>query len=181
MGADIRIVWDPPNFRGDWRMVGAVLETGHDLETAVLVSLFTWRTVDPDFATPSYVKDPQGWWADAYTGDPIGSRLWLLLRAKKTTETLRRAESYVREALQWLIDDGVAASVEVAAEWQDVTRLAMQIVIRAPADGETFRWSYVWDTLNDTPPTVPVRREFVLAGDGGVLVVGDDGSPILGG
>lgn len=177
---DIRIVWDPPNFRGDWRMAGPLLEAGHDLETAVLVSLFSWRTVDPDFATPLFIKDPQGWWADAFSNDPIGSRLWELLRAKKTTETLRRAETYAREALQWLLDDGVAAAVDVAAEWQAVTRLAMLIVIRAPHDGETFRFSWAWDTLNDPSPTAAARRLFVLAGDD-AFVAGDDGVLVAGG
>ncbi len=178
MGADIRLVWDAPNFRGDWAMSGAVLETGHDLETAVLVSLFSWRVVDPDFATPYFVRDPQGWWADAYTGDQIGSRLWLLMRAKKTNETLRRAESYCREALRWLIDDGVAAAMDVVAEWQERTRLAIHIIIRAPAEGETFRFSWAWDTLS-APPTMPTpaTRPF-LAYDTGEAIVDDFGNPI---
>lgn len=62
-------------------------------------------------------------------GDRIGSRLWLLKREKQLPETLRRAEDYAREALAWLVTDGLAASVTVAAEWAAMGLLAMRINI----------------------------------------------------
>ncbi len=46
---------------------------------------------------------------------PLGSRLWLLAREKQLPAVMRKAEAYARQALQWLIDDGIAASVSVTA------------------------------------------------------------------
>ena len=46
---------------------------------------------------------------------PAAFALWLLAREKRTPAVLARAELYVREALQWLVDDGVASAIAVAA------------------------------------------------------------------
>lgn len=146
---DIRVIWDPAEGIGDWNMAGAFLETGHDLETSVLVSLLTWRVADPSSDLPQGVVDPQGWWADAFTGDPIGSGLWELLRSKKSDETLRRAESYAKTALEWLIQDGVASAVLVEAEWQVRTRLAMLVTVVGPTGEAAGRYSLAWSTLSD--------------------------------
>lgn len=88
------------------------------LETAVILSLFTDRRAEDDDTLPSG-DDRRGWWADAFPaapGDLIGSRLWLLHREKQIPQTLTRAREYAEEALAWLVDDGVAARVDVTAE-----------------------------------------------------------------
>lgn len=61
--------------------------------------------------------EPRGWWGDALNdGDRWGSRLWTLARrAKNTPETLRLAEDYAHEALQWLLDDGEASTLSITA------------------------------------------------------------------
>jgi phage gp46-like protein len=52
-------------------------------------------------------------------GDRLGSRLWLLRRRRLDADTLRDAEYYIREALQWMLDDGA------------VTRLDVQLAVAA--------------------------------------------------
>jgi phage gp46-like protein len=48
---------------------------------------------------------------------PIGSRLWLHIeRAKLTQATANQAQNDVELALQWMLNDGVAASIVVATE-----------------------------------------------------------------
>lgn len=108
---DIRIVWDVANGRGDWQLSGADLLRGDDLATAVLVSLFTDALAADDDEIPDGSGDRRGWWGDA----TIGSRLWLLTREKLTLDTAARAEGYGREALQWLINDGVAVRADLKA------------------------------------------------------------------
>ena len=101
----------------DWVLSGGDLLLDAGLESAVLISLFTDRRAVAD--DTSVGDDRRGWWGDAYPerpGDLIGSRLWLLSREKQLPATLRRAEEYAAEALQWLVTDGVARSVAVAAE-----------------------------------------------------------------
>lgn len=121
-----------------------------DLPRAVLISLFTWRRANPDDELPSTNKF--GWWGDTYpqsTNDRIGSRLWLLSREKLTTETVLRAKEYAEESLQWLIDDGVAAAVQVQAERQELDRLALGVkIVRGDGTSLNIRFSSVWDYLN---------------------------------
>lgn len=120
------------------------------LERAVIISLFTWRRANPDDELPSTNKF--GWWGDTYpqnTNDRIGSRLWLLSRAKLTTETVLRAKEYAEESLQWLVDDGVAAAVQVQSERQELDRLALGVkIVRGDGSSLNIRFSNVWDYLN---------------------------------
>ena len=128
----------------------AVSDVTDALARAVIISLFTWRRANPDDDLPSTNK--YGWWGDTYPqidNDRIGSRLWLLSRAKLTTETVLRAKEYAEEALQWLIDDGVAASVQVQSERQDLFMLALGIkIIRGDQSSLTVRFANVWDIFN---------------------------------
>jgi phage gp46-like protein len=114
--SDILTNWDVANLRGDWVLSGADLQTDRGLQTSVLISLFTDRRALPDDVIPDGSGDPRGWWGDD-PEHPIGSRLWLLSRAKQTNETLLRAKDYMIEALQWLVDDGAVAKFDIAAQW----------------------------------------------------------------
>ncbi|MCV5591620.1 phage GP46 family protein, partial [Escherichia coli] len=78
---------------------------GNDLQTAILISLFTDRLADASDETDD--GNRRGWWGDLEQDYRVGSRLWLLRRQKLTTQVALKAEAYAREALQWLKDDGV--------------------------------------------------------------------------
>lgn len=125
---------------------------GEALVRAVVISLFTWRRAEPDDDLPS--NERMGWWGDAYpstANDRIGSRLWLLSRAKLTNETLASAKEYAREALQWLVDDGVAVRVDVEVARQGLDRLAIACRIfrtegSAPIE---LRFAKAWEFLTD--------------------------------
>jgi phage gp46-like protein len=149
--ADITTVWDETN--GDWVLLGASLESGNDLQTAVLISLFSDRLASPDDTIPdapqSGPADPRGWWGDAYSDRPIGSKLWLYARAKETAATLVAVENAITVALQWLLDDGVAAAIDVDAEWLGPGFLGAAVEI-FKVDGSRasagFRWA--WDGVS---------------------------------
>lgn len=141
--SDTTTVWDVANARGDWQMSGAQLATGNDLQTAILISLFTDRMAADSDVIPDGTTDPRGWWGDAGETYQIGSRLWLLSRAKQTQETLQRAYDYIVEALQWLIDDGVVAKFDVLVEWTKASELGAQVVAYKQ-DGSTSATAYTW-------------------------------------
>lgn len=147
--SDTKTVWSTPNGYGDWQMNGAQLATGDDLATAILISLFTDRIAEPDDVIPDGSNDPRGWWGDAGEATPIGSRLWLLSRAKQTQETLQRAYDYIVEALQWMIDDGVVAKFDVLVEWTKASELGAQVVAYKQ-DGSTVAnaFSWAWQGIN---------------------------------
>lgn len=142
---DISLVWDPPNARADIQMNGARVQTGDDLHTALLISLFTDQVADPsDFLPDDEKADPRGWWADTYENDQIGSRLWQAFWRVRNQDTLNWARDTAQRALQWMIDDGVAASVDVAPSFYGSGGLALQIAVTEPS-GRVSPYRFVWN------------------------------------
>lgn len=113
---DLALVWEAESYAGDLALAGSDLASDDSLRTAVLISLFSDRRAEAGELPPGETAR-RGWWGDSLTdGDRIGSRLWLLGREKRTQDVVRRAEEYAREAVTWLVDDGAAERVAVAAE-----------------------------------------------------------------
>jgi phage gp46-like protein len=128
------------------RAAGGNIETDELLNTAVVISLFTRRRALPDDILPEPGGDRGGWWADSYPdvpGDLLGSRLWLLNRSKATQTVINQAKVYTIECLKWLVDDGIAAAVNVEVERQPDDRLAFRVEIVKPTNLAT-RWQGIW-------------------------------------
>lgn len=120
------------------------------LARAVVISLFTWRRARADDVLPDGVTR-FGWWGDTLAdgGDKIGSRLWLLCREVINQETMLRAKSYAEEALAWLVDDGVAASVVVSVSRSGLHTVALTAVItRADGTQRELLFDDLWSRLN---------------------------------
>ncbi len=146
---DTTTIWNRDLSRGDWSLSGADLQTGDDLETSILISLFSDREANADDEIPDGSGDPRGWVGDQGQDYKIGSRIWLLARAKQTTETLQRASDYIAEALQWLIDDGVVARFDITVEWTRRSMLGAQVTAFRPDGSSTaLNFSWVWDSIN---------------------------------
>ena len=120
-----------------------------DLTRAVINSLFCWRRAADDDDLPGVSR--YGWWGDTFeVDDKFGSRLWLLSREKITDQTPLQAKEYAEEALQWLIDDGVAADVVVTVERATFDRLDMSVTITKPSDTtESLRFQNMWSYLEN--------------------------------
>lgn len=148
-GADIRTFWDVTNIRGDWQVSGAALASGDDLTTAVLISLFTDRRANNDDVLPDASNDRRGWWGDLDQDVPIGSRLWLLSRSKLVPSVAVAAKGYIAEALRWLINDGVAATVDVVTSIVMPNRLnAVVTITRATGTKQSLQFNWAWNALN---------------------------------
>lgn len=160
--ADVRTAWAPESwpYGGDWLVAPPGLAADHDLETAVVLSLFSDALARDDDELPDLTSDRRGWWGDWESPEllAIGSRLWLLARAKATEETRRQAEGYAAEALQWLLDDGVAARVDVEADWLEaggVPPATLALLVRiVRADGTVYdrRYAWAWEQLTVEGP-----------------------------
>lgn len=151
--ADLALVWSSETGDADLALLDSDLASDRGLTTAVLLSLFTDRRGEDDDQPPSGdPRDRRGWWADEFAdteGDRFGSRLWLLDRAKRTRETARRAEEYVREALAWMIEDRVVASIDVEVEATG-RALLISVALRRPGrDPVSFRFAHTWDHLQE--------------------------------
>ena len=70
---------------------------GDDLITALTVSLFTDRRAADDDELLDGSDDRRGWWGDNAAA-PLGSRLWMLERSKRTQQTLQLAGLHRRGA-----------------------------------------------------------------------------------
>ncbi|EPU5094218.1 phage GP46 family protein, partial [Shigella sonnei] len=109
---------------------GRPVSTGASIDLltrAVIISLFTWRRAGRDDAPRIF-----GWWGDtwpAVQNDRTGSRLYLLRRSKLTNKTPQLARDYVREALAWMVEDGVASRLDINAVRTGTDSLALAITI----------------------------------------------------
>lgn len=148
--SDAQIIWRELG-GGDIQLAGYDLAREDGLQTAVLISLFTDRRAAGDDPLPGAPDDRRGWWADAWPeieGDRIGSRLWLLAREKQLASVVQRAREYAEEALQWLVDDGIAAQVEVSAAIVRQGVLGLQVRITRPdASAVDFRFYRLWESV----------------------------------
>lgn len=135
----------------DLAIADGILRSDESLETAVLLSLFTDRRITEE-ELPDLMTDKRGYWGDMVAdvdGDKFGSKLWTLVRSKRTIETLRRGEDYCRQALQWMIDDGIASAVTVTASFDGAVsegRWKIEIQIQKPTGG-TSRYDVLWNQL----------------------------------
>lgn len=148
--SDLALIWESTS--ADLAIEANDLGTDDGMETAVLLSLFLDRQAEPGDELPMGETDRRGWWADAVPvveGDEIGSRLWLLARAKDTATVRVRAEGYAREALEWLVEDRVAERVDVTASAPAPGVLSLSIDIYRPSSAEPtrFRFADVWRAM----------------------------------
>ncbi|MCA8226210.1 phage GP46 family protein [Burkholderia vietnamiensis] len=144
---DLTLSWDSSTNHADWVLAGADLLSGDDLASAVMISVFTDREASADDVIPDGSADRRGWWADDEV--PIGSRMWLLKRAKQTTQTAQRAYDYLAEALQWLIDDGVASRIEITTQWVRRGVLGARVVVIKNGDVlHDGRYVWTWEGNN---------------------------------
>lgn len=119
------------------------IETEDQLETAILVSLFTDRR-----AEPSQVPKPQlrrGWVGDLETpSDPWGSTLWLLEQRRLTGTTALEAADASEIALRWFKDDNIAISVGTRS-FVDVDRMRLLIDMTKPNSRSESFVVRLWD------------------------------------
>ncbi|WP_260927340.1 phage GP46 family protein [Novosphingobium sp. 9] len=116
------------------------LQRSDEITTAVLISLFSDAVASDDDTLPDQTGDRRGWW-----GGSIGSKLWLRQRAKRSATLLTQVRDDIQTVLAWLIEDGVASSVDVTTEYTKPGMLGVQIVIRRGNTSLTLRFANVWD------------------------------------
>jgi phage gp46-like protein len=142
----------------DWLLrADGTLDDREELASSVRVALGTDRQADLQEVLPDPDStDRRGWWGDMdaeqiWQGWPIGTRNWLLTRAKLTRapavegDTLQRARNYTYEALQPFVDMGAATSVQVIATKAAQDRIDVQATIyRGPLEDIDLRFQLLW-------------------------------------
>lgn len=171
---DLRL--DVTETGADLLLVDGDLAIDEGLETAVIVSLFSDARVGPDellpeevqaVDDPAYVRETRGFWADT-PEDRWGSKLYLLSRAKATDDTATRAARFAEESLAWMLRDGIASRIDVAAEFVELQTqdrrpekvLSIEIGI---SRGTASRWDSLWQAFEGATFDAPGVRVRLLS------------------
>lgn len=148
---DAALVWNADAWHGDIALDRGSVVLDDGLRTAILISLFTDARAPADAELPEQSADRRGWWGDdfpvtrAVAPGETGSLLWLLARSKITQATLNRAREYARDALAWLLADGIASRLDVQVEAQEGQRLAIRVELDRPEGPARELYDYVWE------------------------------------
>lgn len=132
---------------GDLAIEDGDLVQDQSFASAVLVSLFCDARAED--VTPELQR---GYWADD-GADRVGSLLWLLGRSKATNATAAQARDHARRSLTWLVDEGIAASVEVEARFERRGFLVIDVAIGRPGSG---RYENLWDGFEAFERSLPL-------------------------
>jgi len=121
--------------------------TEDSLEAAILVSMLSdrraesWEVPQPELR--------RGWIGDLETpGDRIGSTLWLLEQRRLTLATAQEAEESARQALNWLVEDGIALSLAVRGVVQESSLDLIIDITRPNGTSENILVQF-WENTGD--------------------------------
>jgi len=119
------------------------IETEDQLDTAILVSLFTdKRASGSDVQKP---QDRRGWIGDLETpGDLYGSLLWLFEQSRLTGAVAAKIGSFGRLCLEWMTRDSIATEVSARAIVR-ASRVDLQIDIKKPNSPAEARVFALWE------------------------------------
>jgi phage gp46-like protein len=116
------------------------------LTRAVVISLFTNRRADPD----DNADVPMGWWGDTWpivANDRYGSKLWLLQRSKLTNALVNTVRTYIRESLQWMLDDGVVSRIDIDIQRTGINELGNSLVLWRRDGPVTISFNDFWSVI----------------------------------
>lgn len=134
-----------------------LLDEREEMLTAARVALGTDRMADKNDILPDPDStDRKGWWGDLdaeeiWGGWPIGTKNWLLTRAKITQtpsmegSTLERARRYTLDSLQPFVDKRIASQTSVIATRTDLDRIEVYAqIFRGPESEIDLRYQLLW-------------------------------------
>jgi phage gp46-like protein len=111
--------------------------------TTIALTIFgEQRATEGEVPTP---ENRRGWMGNTLSDIPgfeQGSRLWLLNQSRMKENTPASAKNYLTEALQWMIDDRLAKTIDI-----NVVRSGPKLNAEIITDGESFYFD-IWQNTN---------------------------------
>jgi phage gp46-like protein len=160
---DIRLIdiETPDVVTYDWLQTpGGLLDETQQLADAIMVALNSDALADPSDALPDpRGDDRRGWWGDLnagtiWNGWPLGSKLWLLHRAKivdagaKEGATVVRVEQYIRAALKPFVDNRLCSRIDISASQTGQDQITATIVVyRGPKAAIQLTYQPLWQEI----------------------------------
>lgn len=120
------------------------LENG--VQSMILISLFTNKDDGVN-------RDVAG----SRLGLNVGSLLWTLINEPKDQVVIQRAENYAREALQWLLDEKIAQSVNITAQGLNQDGILIKVQVQ---QAKNNRYRDLWNLTKNS--TVDITANFKI-------------------
>ena len=112
-------------------------------DSAILGSLFReQRATDSELNIP---EKQRGWIGNEGYDYENGSKLWLFNQARITRSTLNGIENEAAKALQWMVDDGIAESIDAPLATASGTTIQLAITIRRSGSRVINRSFILWN------------------------------------
>lgn len=123
--------------------VNGDLLTSDSLENAVVISIGTYARERKLGKVANLKPNVGGWWGDALDEKgTLGGYLYEAFPGKLTDDTARRVEKLCDEALEWILDDGIAQSIYHSVEIIDNETMSLTIGITRPDGSQDGPYMY---------------------------------------
>lgn len=118
------------------------IKTADFFDTSLLYSIFGERRASPDEMVEASLR--RGWIGN---GDDFenGSKIWLSSQSRLTRDVLNRLQDEAEKALQWLVDDGLAVSIDQVVATISKGRVVLDITIRRSRDKVDRKFFVLWE------------------------------------
>ncbi len=121
------------------------IEVDDFFDTAILYSIYGERRANEREVVPPNLR--RGWIGNIHSRSDFenGSKLWLFEQARLNRSIMNRIADEARKALQWLVDDGLAESIDGA---EVITRngiIFLSVTIRRSNDRIDNRLFDLWE------------------------------------
>lgn len=148
---DIRLTYDVYEQYVDFILADRDVERDAGLETAMMITLLTDKQADIEDELPDESGYRGGWFGDAIpvvADYKIGTKLWLLQRAKTISEIPARAKEYLKDGFQWMVDDGIVQAVNIIVERRRDLKTTLSFALSfVKPEGQTifYKFYYNWE------------------------------------
>jgi phage gp46-like protein len=147
----------------DWwqQPITGLIDETNDLKSAIVVALCSDALADTADALPDPNSDDRrGWWGDLdadtiWGGWPLGSKLWLLTRAKITDSaaregaTVTRVQTYIALAIQPFVTNHIISTYALDVQQTTYEQIIATLTLyRGPRTMIQMQFQTVWDELN---------------------------------
>lgn len=114
------------------------------LEVSVIISIGS-DAREKVIGTLSLTPLNDGWWGDAVGDDfQLGGYVYRALQGKLAPATLVDLKQYVKDALKWMVDDGVASDVDVDVSIDEQVAVVLVTIAKPSAEPENYRFELPW-------------------------------------
>jgi phage gp46-like protein len=154
---------DHINLNFDWlQLASGLIDESMELASAVLIALNTDATAsETDVLPDPRSTDRRGWWGDLNAGTlwggwPIGSKLWLLKRAKivdnnaREGATTARVRSYITACIRPFVDNGICSKFTIDSVVVDKSNKKISAaftIYRGPKSAIKLSYQPLWSQL----------------------------------